>query len=371
MTEFERAVFRVYENTLEGLNFDGIHTNFMTKLVNFMEVFFRCIAIFSLIVLIFLHVRFVGDHKLNCLPTLLEEHQESMPLMTSFVGNNSGNTTVNSTLAEKKVFFNFTDDYIMHINVYLPENEMDNVKVVKVNGTGEIELVRKKPDFTYARSNAVLSLNSNIQKKFEIVNLTFPHKQCFGEYPLFGGSIYGLVAYFDGVGTVLMNDLMYTSQSSGVLMKYTGHRLGWMSSDLQRKEEKLLSGGMLEIPFNIINFFMYKVGILFSSFFAFFLLSTCTAMLIRILLSSGVIVLYPMLFMLEVGFLTCCGYCCKLCNCLGSFHERNINANGLSFDDFSLSMAWCSNGNIKDQKNVTCAIFDRTCYPNYYVLCHV
>jgi hypothetical protein len=113
-----------------------------------------------------------------------------------------------------------------------------------------------------------------------------------------------MVAYFDGVGTVLMNNLMYTSKKSGVLMKYTGDRARWSFDEVNAEEKQELEqeqGGMvLSLMFAVNETLWHKVGILFTSCLAFFLLSTSTAMLIRILLSSGVIILYPILMLLEV-----------------------------------------------------------------------
>lgn len=298
MSEFERAVFRVYENTIDGVNFDGIHTNITTKLIKIAEILFRFLALFSFFIMIFLHIRFVGDHKLNCIPDLLAEQNEIMASSGLGYGSN-----VSDSGGGQNVFFNFTDDYILHLNVYRPEDEIQNMKVVQVNGSDEYVLVRKKPDFEYAKSSAVLSLNSEIQKKFYVVNLTIPHEECFGKYPLIGGSIYGLVAYFDGVGTVLMNDLMYASKSEGVLKKYTGDRARWSSNDFHDDDkDDMYRSSMMSFLFTVNEFGWLKIGILFKTALAFFLLSTSTAMLIRILLSSGVIILYPILLVLEVCY---------------------------------------------------------------------
>jgi hypothetical protein len=328
MSEFERAVFRVYENTIDGLNFDGIHTNFTTKFVRFMEVLFMTISILSFLVLIFLHGRFVGEDKWNCLPSLLATQQDNFQFINSGLGDNTTNLTYTTSgqgygheQGQEGVFFNFSDDYILHLNVYHPDDEIDNLRIVKLNTTTtsepEFQLQRREPDFEYARTGAVLSLKLEIQKKFEIVNVTIPHKECFGEYPLLGGSIYGLVAYFDGVGTVLMNNLMYTSRSSGVLMKYTGSRARWTSEDIHNihldDQNQHKEGGGAAMLFSLNDIMWRKIGILFKSCLAFFLLSTSTAMLIRILLSSGVILLYPILLVMEVGcsmfyILHCCTY---------------------------------------------------------------
>lgn len=318
MSEFERAVFRVYENTIDGLNFDGTHTNFSTKLIRFMEVFFRFAAVFSFLALIFLHGRFVGDNKLNCLPALLAAQKNNtsalLPVLDLSPKVNNTNVTNTEAIEERQVFFNFTDDYILHLNVYISQDELDNMNLVKLNSSSDTttnkdqyRLQRKKPDFSYASTSAVLSLKSELQKKFEIVNITLPHQECFGEYPLFGGSIYGLVAYFDGVGTVLMNDLMYASRKSGVLLKYTGSRASWTADDLHVDDNKTphkqdMRERIMTTLIATNDIMWYKMGILFNSCLAFFLLSTSTAMLIRILLSSGVIILYPILLALEVTF---------------------------------------------------------------------
>lgn len=285
MTEFEKAVFRVYENSIDGLNFDGIYTNLTTKFILFTELLFRCLAFVSFLILLFMHWKFVGDHKLNCLPSLIAVQG------------------YNTTTADGRLFFNFTDDYILNMNVYLPVDEIGNMKLVEMNSSSEPVpmLLRKEPDFEYARSGAVLSLKSEVKKKFDIVNITIPHKECFGEYPYIGGSLYGLLAYFDGVGTVLTNNLMYTSKCSGVLMKYTGERAVWSSAEVYSEDHDWLEGGVVA-QFSRANYFMWrKFKILFNSCLAFFLLSTTTAMLIRILLSSGVIILYPLLLILEVS----------------------------------------------------------------------
>ena len=249
---------------------------------------------------------------------------------TSF-GNNSNHTNFTDIHSvATNVFFNFTDDYILHINVYNLEDELTNIKLVKLNSstdTGDNEdkqfqLQRKKPDFTYAPTSAVLSLKSELQKnKFEVVNITLPHQECFGEFPWIGGSIYGLVAYFDGVGTVLMNNLIYTSKRSGVLMKYSGSRAWWDEDDLHLDDDltshdKEATGDMMAPLIAMNDMMWHKIGILFYACLAFFLLSTSTAMLIRILLSSGVIILYPILMLLEVRVVKKNELCCQFFWCI-------------------------------------------------------
>lgn len=300
MSEFERAVFRVYENTIDGFNFDGVQTNISTKIFKLMEVLFRMMAIFSFFGLIFLHVRFVGDHKLNCLPNVLADQQEMFWQADTGFENSS---ITSDTSGTRRVFFNFSDDYILHLDVYRPQDEIQNMEAVKVNGTNDYQLKKKKPDFEYATTGAVLSLTSELQKKFIIVNITLPLRECFGEFPVVGGgSAYGLVVFFDGVDTVLMNDLMFASRKPGVLVKYTGDRSRWSAVDLDDSEKRDHDNNSVMSMLLAANSLGWaKMGILMKSALAFLLLSASTAILIRILLSSGVILLYPFLYLLEVS----------------------------------------------------------------------
>ena len=72
--EFERAIYRVYERSLDGLHEDDqaeVQSLFNSKSCKTIESFFILTGLFLLMVLIYLHITFIG--KSGCLPSLLFE----------------------------------------------------------------------------------------------------------------------------------------------------------------------------------------------------------------------------------------------------------------------------------------------------------
>ena len=59
----------------------------------------------------------------------------------------------------------------------------------------------------------------------------------------------------------------------------------------------------------------FKINVLLSSLFAFFFLSSITALLVRVLISSGVVLLFPILWSLQVCVWERKGVCVCVCVC--------------------------------------------------------
>jgi hypothetical protein len=89
--EFEKAIYRVYERCLEGLR--DTETDHSSKYCKFFEFLTLLIGLGLLLILLILHVNFVGSS--GCLPQLLTDYG---------LANNLPN-------------FTFSDDQLLGINV--------------------------------------------------------------------------------------------------------------------------------------------------------------------------------------------------------------------------------------------------------------
>ena len=131
-------------------------------------------------------------------------------------------------------------------------------------------------DYEYAYDIGVMSLSDKNRAKhnFTIINVTMEGEKCFGN-----GFIQSLIP-FGGIDNVILNNVMYSLNKKGGLLSSRNDYYSWKEVDLKPY-------------FNTGTWLGYKVGIATKIFFSYFLLSCSTAVLVRILISSGVVMIFP------------------------------------------------------------------------------
>lgn len=138
--------------------------------------------------------------------------------------------------------------------------------------------------FTFNSGLLLLSYEELMQHGFSTVNVSLLGSQCYGN--AFSQSIIPI----GGVDTVVVNALMYTFRESGHVFTGAGDYFRWSESDI--------------VPYRTAGeWLQFKLLILLYSVMAFFLLTTVTALMVRILISSGVVLIFPVFWLLQwAGF---------------------------------------------------------------------
>jgi hypothetical protein len=263
--EYERALFVVYERCLEGfIPNNGQQTIKSCELIEYLT---SVVTLTFLGILIFLHVIFVG--KAGCLPDKLNAY----------------------ALAHNASSFNFTNDQIIQISLDRQEHLFfDQSDYVRrhLEGSNTTSNITDSewigPDYEFAASWALLHLSPEIRTghHFELVNLTYG-SECFGS-PLQQNLL-----TFGGLDTVVMNNLMAVIPSGGYLSSFNGRERHYSWT----KNTNLHPEGFLD-------WLSLKSSILSTSLMSYFILSTTNALFVRIIISSGVVLLLPFFWLLQV-----------------------------------------------------------------------
>eukprot|EP00602_Paraphysomonas_sp_CaronLab_P005156 CAMPEP_0185035770 /NCGR_PEP_ID=MMETSP1103-20130426/27735_1 /TAXON_ID=36769 /ORGANISM="Paraphysomonas bandaiensis, Strain Caron Lab Isolate" /LENGTH=540 /DNA_ID=CAMNT_0027573017 /DNA_START=206 /DNA_END=1826 /DNA_ORIENTATION=- len=220
-----------------------------------------------------MHSAYVGES--GCLPALLDDYAAM---------HSSGP-------------FNFTNDQILQIYI-APElsDKKTRQLLVSESSTGNSSSWNstvpsnstfngsRVPDFEFATSWAVLALSKDVREKhrFEVVNITMP-VSCFGN------PLQRFILPLGGVGTVVANNIMHSIPTGGIMKAVSSREYySWKASEISRKK-------------TLGDWAAGKLMIVVASLFAFFILSTTTAVLVRVLISSGVVLLFPVFWLLQLG----------------------------------------------------------------------
>lgn len=138
-------------------------------------------------------------------------------------------------------------------------------------------------DYEFAFNVGELILPHKIRKLhgFKIVNLTLSTSQCFGN--TFTSSL----APLGGFDTIIINDLMHTFNKAGHMITASGDYYTWSDEDVKSYS-------------SFGEWLSFKILIVLLSVFIFFLLSSATALLVRVLISSGVVILLPIFALFQM-----------------------------------------------------------------------
>ena len=347
--EFERAIYRVYERCVEGLRDEDTEPA-DSKSCRFIEISVLFLATFFLASLIYLHVSFVGNQ--GCLPRLLaiknitsmnddiiiqvyidrylsvdDTSVHDLSIEKSLDDNVSRRTRSllemisdkpYSTLSSKShhdhrhrrdsthqklhrtaptasslISFALKDfvafDYTSSNNntvVILNNSTISNVTNTSSSNSTNTTDGFAEPDydyeFTFNVGEMLLPQKIRKQHNFEIINISMTSQECIGS--VFARYLLPL----GGTDTVVVNNFMSTFHKGGHLLSGAGDYYRWSDEETypRRSVEEWLGS---------------KILIVIASVFAFFVLSTATALLVRVLISSGVVLLLPVFALLKVN----------------------------------------------------------------------
>ena len=337
--EYERAIFRVYERCMEGLRDESEPGS--VKYCRMLELITLTFALFLLVALISLHITFVSGNQDGCLrQLLLEQNVTSLgrdqilyinvdPMFSpdrsgSFLRNGNDDRNGDDYAINPAGHYESFASYVSQ-NIFikplldLVPRQLSSRVLEKVNsrrrlysrdskstittrnepfynrlfsilsnGTSNMTLPPEGHNYTlydyeFSYETAILALPMRMREvhSFPSINVTLSGPQCFG-----GAYIQSLLP-LGGIDAVVLNNIIQFTQVSGSLASYMGDFYAWSETSI--------------IPYdNFVSFVAFKLSVLTQSCFCFFLLSTTTALLIRILISSGVVLLFPIFSLMQV-----------------------------------------------------------------------
>lgn len=140
----------------------------------------------------------------------------------------------------------------------------------------------QKHDFEYSADIGVLSLSDKIRAKhnFTLVEVSMEGEQCFGN-----GFLQSLIP-FGSIDNLVLNNVMYTLHKKGILVSSRNDYYEWHED-------------VLHPYFNAGTWLGFKVTVAIKTLFSYFLLSSSTALLVRVLISSGVALIFPIFSFLD------------------------------------------------------------------------
>jgi hypothetical protein len=312
--EFERAIYRVYERSIDNLReneFEG-----SGKFCKLIEYFVLGGCIFSLLVLVVLHTSYVGSP--GCLPQVLSQYAHSQNL-TKFelksdelLGINVDYRFSTRVAAAKREQVNYILRVSMaQLRLYLPptclqayeeyqgrrrlSSTQSNLRFASVDALAadhrrhnETESMKgnltQRFDYVFATEISLVTMPLQMlnQHNFKIINISLV------DTPMcYGGAFSQLFIPFGGYDTVMQNNLMASIKKGGILVTATDNYYIWSLSDI------VMYQGFPE-------WLILKTSIVVESLFAFFAISCVTALLVRVLISSGVVLVFPIFWMFGV-----------------------------------------------------------------------
>ena len=172
-------------------------------------------------------------------------------------------------------------DKSMKVNSFTSISDRPPLKKEIVLDTG----VNHTYDYLFSVNRQLIFMDPIMRQQhgFKTVNITLD-STCFGS--MFMRSIIPL----GGIDVVMSNYLMYTygaGNKGGLMKSATNDYYSWRANDLL---------SYYDFP----SWFYSKLGIILLSLFAFFVLSCTTALLVRILISSGVVLIFPIFWFFGV-----------------------------------------------------------------------
>lgn len=266
--EYERALYRVYERCLDGFS-GGPNASSTVKVLRVCQSLSFAGSLLFLVILTHLHLAFVNQP--SCLPVLL---------------NNAMNTTSYSLRRDHIVQINVDSKFAPVLPTFDSKGNVDLLRLLTpTNHSGKVDNSTVKPDYEYAQLSSVLALPNGLREShaFTLINVSMTGEDCFGS------SVTQALLPFGGVDTAILNAVKTTTHHSGFLKSSINAYYHWTKDELKP-------------PSRFSDILLRKLGILLGSCLAFFLLSTVTALLIRVLISSGVVLLFPLFWSLQVFY---------------------------------------------------------------------
>jgi len=135
-------------------------------------------------------------------------------------------------------------------------------------------------DYEFATDLAVLSLNNELRAKhdFQLINISLDGSSCFGS----NGLVRALVP-LGGADNVVLNNIVSSVHRGGMMTTNAGDYYLWKYNDIVLYKH---AG----------EWVTFKIGMALKIFFLFFIVSHTTALLVRVLISTGAIIMYAVLY---------------------------------------------------------------------------
>lgn len=314
--EFERAIFRVYERCMDSILHEDDPANDVVykKPCRMFELILAGLGIFLLFTLLLLHGVYVGNA--GCLPqelmvfnsttntSSIRSFQDDEILLIT-IGNTmlrrSGSNLrivdddeTNSNYERRRLQeYQFLDpsttiQSLLSTYIYPLSNSSDHTfpsNITNHNNASTSSEVNKDWEYDYMVTfdYGVMLLDPDVKQShhFTVVNVTLAGLECFG-----GETALNFLP-LGGLDTAVLNNVMYSTNMSGQMISRRNDYYHWHTRDIYPNR-------------NFGQWLGWKISIMLSSLFAFFLLSTTTALLVRVLISSGVVLVFPLFWCFQM-----------------------------------------------------------------------
>lgn len=299
--EFEKAIFRVYERCVESFREDGSDAG--TKSCRIFEYVTLSGAFLSLITLIILHISYVGNS--GCLGDALAGYdgfKEGQPFdlpTDTLIGINLSPNFAPYVIDDDDDLFPKADErrrtlfdvprWLLDADEGETNEESDKEKGSSSDTDAEkreeaarmvvrtVRMVSNQTyDYLFTQNNVLAFMDTDLRAKhdFRVLNVTLSDT-CFGS------GLAPLLLPVGGVDVAVNNMLMKTVAKPGIVRTRTNELYSWSEGEL-----------ITDRP--IDDWVIFKLNVLLASLLSFACLSTITALLVRILISSGVVLIFPL-----------------------------------------------------------------------------
>ena len=285
--EFEKSLFRMYAGMMGRFPHDENNGNSCIKCFKIFEITFLTFGIFFLFCLIYLHLSFVSSS--GCLPDLLLSQAQSMNVSRFSIAKD---VMIGINIASDIPFFprsknakgsHRNDDLefseyrrLSHILRGSLDSNVTSSRKRTLNETLDIPTFDYQFSYNFALANLPAKMRGKHQ--FHTVNVTMGGSQCFG------GAFTRYLIVIGGMDVVVLNAVMSTvNKKGGVLYSSERNYFKWTVQDVK--------------PYDSMwQWVIFKLEVLFKSLAVFCSLSCVTALLLRIVISSGYFFIYPIVF---------------------------------------------------------------------------
>lgn len=291
--EHERALFRVYDRSLESLRLDQpyfpqpalrhVRPSTTCRAVEWGLLSFAVLLLTKLVVL---HSAFVGEG--TCL------HDDLVLLRQLRVSTAPPGPNRSALPASALPLLRHSDVLNLRLSDgpgsapelrtlldFVASNASAPQAVTFVSESGY------EPDFRFSLNPPLLYLSDGFLHRHDVtmINLTLS-TDCLTKGSRVLGALVGLV----GWDTVIMNQVLVGVGEGGMLQSTRTQQVwSWSKAALTSASHRR----------TLVDACAFRVGVVFQSLLAFFFTSTVTSLMVRMLISSGVIVMFPLFFCLR------------------------------------------------------------------------
>mmetsp|Transcript_19258 Transcript_19258/g.56018 ORF Transcript_19258/g.56018 Transcript_19258/m.56018 type:complete len:593 (-) Transcript_19258:17-1795(-) len=287
--EYERALFRVYDRTLDSLRSDqpvcdrlcGGQIKPIT-LCRLLEFFLLASAVILFLFLLIAHNGFVGDAAPGCLATELSLLRQALAVPEA----SNGTSSVGGPLLGKRDVLQLRlSDTASAFAVAVPGKGVVSSNYSASLGGDANDMSAYSAEYRFSRTPALLYLPDGFLTSHNValINVTLS-KACLTQ----GDAALQNMAILFEWDTPVMNQLLALGAAGMVENTKTQESWGWGTSILPPEGGRSLAAAA-----------GFKASVLLQALAAFFFTATVTAMMVRMLISSGVIIMFPLFFCLR------------------------------------------------------------------------